>query len=271
MKKVKSYEELVALAHPVRWKILQLLSKKEMYLYDIAKKLNMSPPAVHYHINILKPFLTVKKIKTKNKLEKHIYSIKDDALLIQFSPSYINLYKHSPYKKFLSNKVTIVVGSPDPHGKYKVRARDAYLAAELANYLGKTGIDAKVVWDTEVKSLKLYNQNLIIIGGPLSNVITYDLNSQLPAKFDKESGFRAITYNDQLISEETIGLIYGGKNPYSPKHSILLLAGTTLQGTKSAILAITNEKIDLPGGYIVEGIDKDSNGIIDDIEIIATI
>lgn len=271
MKRIKSYEELAALAHPLRWKIMKMLIKKEMHLREIAKVLDVSAASVHYHLLLLKNFLTIHKVKAKGGFNKYVYKAKDDSWLITFSTKPMKMVRSSVYTSFLGEKVTIVVGSPDPHGKYKVRARDAYLAGELSNYLGKGGIDVEVVWDTEVKSLKLYDRNLIILGGPLSNVIAHDLNPFLPIKFDEESGFRTLKHHNQSIAEETTGLIYGGKNPYSSKHSLLLLAGTTLQGTKAAILALIKEKIMLPGCYVVEGVDKDSNGIIDDIDIIATI
>jgi len=47
MKQIENAKELEALSHPLRWKIMQMLSKREMHLREIAQALNISPSSTH--------------------------------------------------------------------------------------------------------------------------------------------------------------------------------------------------------------------------------
>lgn len=53
----KSLQQIVdigeALSHPVRLKLLYLLSKKERYVYELAKDLNLSRQVVYLHLKRL--------------------------------------------------------------------------------------------------------------------------------------------------------------------------------------------------------------------------
>ncbi|TAL57427.1 MAG: S-layer protein [Nanoarchaeota archaeon] len=174
----------------------------------------------------------------------------------------------------------IIIGSPDPHGPEKARSRDGYYGIDLALFLGaflQTAPKPNVKLDTEVKEQDLKENNLIIIGGPIVNHVTELVNAKLPVRFDKETHFAVkSTISGKVYPNDEIGMIVKAKNPFNPEKSILVVAGKRYPGTRAAILAFTTKFQELSIGNIhqkqtlakvVEGIDYDSDGIVDDVEI----
>ncbi|NPA38249.1 MAG: helix-turn-helix domain-containing protein [Candidatus Nanohaloarchaeota archaeon] len=262
MKEIKKYEELKILAHPIRWKIFNLLKEKESYLNEIAKHLNISPESAHYHLKILKPYLNIRKEKTQSNFHRIYYSLKHTTLSIGKEPSSNQIHHHF----FTSQLIRIIVGSPDPHGRYQVRARDSYLSAYISHYLGKRNYEIEVIWDTEAKSLELYKNDIVVLGGPLSNVIAEMINTHTLIRFDEKSGYRTFLHGKKRIpAEDNMGLVYCSINPLHHSSKLIWLAGSTLQGTFAAVLAYVKQHIKCPGAYLVEGLDKNSDGKIDTI------
>ncbi|AEF97165.1 S-layer protein [Methanotorris igneus] len=72
------------------------------------------------------------------------------------------------------------------------------------------------------------DSDLILIGGPVSNNITNQIKDKLKIKIDN---------NNPGKNRGVIQLI---KNPYNPKHNILVLAGSDRNGTKACVLAVIN-------------------------------
>ncbi|TLZ90613.1 MAG: hypothetical protein E6K04_07170, partial [Methanobacteriota archaeon] len=88
---------------------------------------------------------------------------------------------------------SIVVGSPYTHGPFNTTARDSPYAVELGFFLGRLFAPPKglvVRLDTEVKALGPAKEDMILVGGPVANIITMDVNPHLAVNFDWKQVWR---------------------------------------------------------------------------------
>ncbi len=267
-------------------KILSLLAKEPMYPVDIAKTLKIHEQKVYYHIRNLEKAGIIKVVKkeTKQGATANFYVLSEPAFVIKFrnferTSKIAQIRNESEFlEPFVKNgqlDALIVVGSPDPHGPDKARSRDGYYGMDLALFLG-TFLNYvpqfNVKLDTEVRDGDLQN-NLILIGGPVVNKIVEKANHKLPVRF--ENGNIKSTISNETYPQDECGLIVKTKSPFNKDKSILVVAGKRFSGTRAAIIAflkdfkkVTNGNIHDPSikAKVVEGIDLDSDGIIDDIE-----
>ncbi len=184
------------------------------------------------------------------------------------------------YRKFIKdNKFDgyICVGSADPHGEYKAIARDTHYALYLSMFLGHFVDLPKtfpIVLDTDVIAKNLFKNNLIVVGGPVTNLVTRDINTHLPVKFVKEEGW-ALKDKNGIHSRDYEGVIESIKNPFDKTKDIVLLGGVRHVGTLSAILAGTKfSKLTFRDyneentwSVLVRGYDIDGDGEIDSVEL----
>ncbi|MEM4397636.1 MAG: helix-turn-helix domain-containing protein [Candidatus Woesearchaeota archaeon] len=275
--------------HPIRLKILKLLSKKPMYPAELAKELKMHEQKIYYHINqmIESDLLdvvekeeirgtTAKKFKPKTlnfafTMSNDWFNIKN--LYEEKDKDIINFLK--PFIMEGSLNSYIVVGSPDPHGEHKARARDGHYAIDLALFLGSfCNVDefsTKLDVDIDLKQ----NKNLILVGGPVTNLVVSKINEYLPAKFSEQKPWGIIS-KLKTYTDESIGLISKIPNPLNPNYYILVLAGIRFIGTKAAVMAFTKYTKQVIYRYtgqkefycIVQGFDLDGDGKIDSIEVL---
>jgi len=280
------------LASPLAKKILMELAKKPSYPMEVAKKLKVNEQKVYYHIRELEKarIIEVAKKETVQGTQANFYSLVQPAFVVRFrefqETQRIAGLEEQP-KAFLEPFIeegqlnaTIIVGSPDPHGPEKARSRDGYYGIDLALFLG-TFInyvpDLNVKLDTEARTEDL-QKNLIIIGGPVINTVTAKINSKLPIRFDKESNWDIIsTISNKKYHTDETGVIAKIKNPFNPKKFILLVAGKRYAGTKAVMIAFIKHFNEIIKGNkhnskikakVVEGIDLDSDGIVDDAEVL---
>lgn len=271
-------------------KILKLLTKKPMYPIEIAKELKVHEQKIYYHIRNLERAGAIKVTKEEDRqgaVAKY-YFVEKPAFVMRLAEleptqKLIQLKNDSeflePFIKEGQLNAMIIVGSPDPHGPEKARSRDGYYGMDLALFLGtflNYVPNYYVKLDTEVRDSDLKN-NLIVIGGPVVNKITALVNTKMPIRFDKDShwSIKSTITNNLYPSDET-GLIVKFKNPFDPEKNILLVAGKRHSGTRAAIIAFLKNFKEITEGNlhnknikakVVEGIDLDSDGIIDEIEI----
>lgn len=285
-----------AVLSPLAWKIMLAISEKPSYPKEIGKKLKVHEQKVYYHVRNLEKagLIRVAKRETMYGVMAKIYEIEKPALALSIKNmeesqkiSSIKEEHQNFLHPFIENgnlNATIVVGSPDPHGPTKARAKDAPYGINLGFFLGSFlnyAPSASVKLDTETTKEDLRN-NLIIIGGPGVNRLTAQLNDKLPIKF-KEDEKRKNFYTDifsslskKTYSEDENGMIVKMKNPFVSDRQIMIIAGKRSQGTKAAILAIMHNFDEVCAGNmhngkimakVVEGVDSDSDGIIDSVEI----
>ena len=293
--------ELKAVLGNLSWEILQLLSEKEMYPMEIARKLKMHEQKIYYHIRklIKAGAITVVKEEEKKGAVAKYYKPTFPAMGIELPFGYkkINNFQISKIdekmKQFLKPIIKngvfngkIVVGSPDPHGPFKAKARDGHYAAYLAFFLGQIAAlpeNFPIKLDVDVKVEKEESSNLILVGGPGTNLITQELNEFLPIRFNMMPSNHGFLLGG-LASEKTLkvypadnmGLIAKIPNPWNNKNWVIILAGNKTIGTKACVLAITKfcEKtltnFDDDGKFavVIQGFDLDGDGKVDSIEVL---
>ena len=279
-------EDAGAVSSGLANKILNLIAKEPMYPIDIAKSLKMHEQKIYYHIRNLEKAGIIKIVRkeTKQGATANFYALTEPAFVIKFknfeTTSKIAQIRNEseflePFIKDGQLNALIIVGSPDPHGPDKARSRDGYYGMDLALFLG-TFLNYvprfNVKLDTEVRDRDL-NNNLILIGGPVVNKVVEQVNPKLPIRF--ENGNIKSTISNEAYPQDECGLIVKAKNPFSKDKYVLVVAGKRFSGTRAAIIAflkdfkkVTNGNVHDPGikAKVVEGIDLDSDGIIDDIE-----
>jgi len=294
---LKDPEKAKCILTPIRMKILEILAQKPRHASEIARILREQEQKIYYHMKALEK---IGAIKVVEKIEKRgttakVYALTASTFVIDLPGGEERLFEQPG--KALNEKVlkfffphvergrlnsTIVVGSPDPHGPYQVRARDGHYAVELAYFLGSYAPSSRefiVKLDADVKAERAWDRNLILIGGVLTNVLTGEINKYMPVRFSQEAfPFRKICseITGREYEDEKCGLIAKIPNPFKENCSILVFAGTRYVGTKAAVLAITkfHEKVlsDYEGEElwcrVVKGLDMDGDGKIDEVEIL---
>ncbi len=279
--------------NPLAWKILNLLVEKPMYPAEISRFLKIHEQKVYYHIRQLRKlgFLSVEKEKFIKGALARYYKVSYPAFGVELpfgerslnTPNSVYMDEEiaSFFYEFLTSSIfkgSIIVGSPEPHGPYKASSRDGHYAVQLAFFLGQFSkmpnrfivkLDADVIAEKEEKN------NLILIGGPGTNLITADINKYLPIRFNEQNYWAGLTDSQgRTYNSDRDGLIAKIPNPYDEKKSLIVLAGLRYIGTKSSVIAITNFSKEVLKNYhgertwatVIRGFDLDGNGKVDSIE-----
>ena len=281
---------------PLAWKILKTLAENPSYPKEIGEKLKMNEQKVYYHIRNLEKAGLIEKLREEKRqgaLAK-FYTLTDYAFTVLLKPleeSQKVFQLKKEYKNFLEPFITdgkfnalIIIGSPEPHGQTKSRGKDVFTIdlglffGTFLNYIPE--FSTKL--DTEVNEADLKN-NLILIGGPGINIITQKVNSKLPISFqrirEKENWYSAFHSNisGKDYTEEENAIIVKTKNPFDKTKDILVIAGRRSYGTRAAILAFLKNFDEICKGNsydhkvfarVVEGIDKNSDGVVDSVEFL---
>ncbi len=260
-------------------KILKKLSEKEYSLSELSKELNIYPQLLSYYINKkLKDFIEVKKVE--NKVVYKAY--KAYVVLINEKEDFtMETYAKKDLEPFVKDKTLnslIVVGAPFPHGPFSASARDIHYVGFLMSYLGKFFDKSKyteyIKLDTDVIKENLLKENLIVLGGPVTNMVTYKLNTVMKIRFLQEYNWDLYSeFTDRRYSDEYTGLVANIKNPWDQDKRIIVLAGKRAIGTKLAIKYFIQEKLDLSKDFyiIIQGIDLDGDGFPEKIKEIEKI
>jgi len=293
--KIAEPQEVSSAFSPLAWKILKALAERPTYPKEIARQLRVHEQKVYYHIRNLEKQKLIERVGTETKqgaLAK-IYAVRESALALLLKPLQpsTKISEAKPdQQRFLEPFIAagrlnalIVVGSPEPHGETGARAKDGPEAATLAAFLGtflSVPPEEPVQIDTQLAEKDLKN-NLILIGGPGVNSITAKINNRLPVRFQAARGqkgyFLSIysSASDKTYKEEE-GLILKIKNPFDKTKEILVISGKRRAGTKAAVLAFLRkfDAVCAPNkhdknlyAHVVEGLDTDSDGIMDDVAI----
>jgi predicted transcriptional regulator len=302
-KKILMFEnvtDIKILSNNIAWKIIELLSSKDMYPAQVAKELNLYDQTVYYYIRKLARIGAIEQVGTRliRGGTARLYSASSPSFGLELegkaeklqSSNYIKveMRKNIPYilKEFYENNSfsgLIVVGAPDPHGPYKSSSRDGHYAVHLSFYLGtlsesstsgfivKLDIDAKAEKDID-------NRNLILIGGPGTNIVTSEFNRYLQIKFNEDNYWSGLTdQSGRIFNMDNHGLIAKINNPYNKDKKILILAGVRSIGTKAAVIALTNygskiydnSSTDNQLALVVQGFDMNADGKIDHVDIVS--
>ncbi|MGB9671606.1 MAG: helix-turn-helix domain-containing protein [Candidatus Bathyarchaeales archaeon] len=299
---VEEPQKLKMMMGKLSWKILVMLSEREMYPLEIAKALGVHEQKVYYHIRKLAKAgaITVAKEEEKKGAIAKYYKVVAPAFGIELPQKYKTIKKvplvsideqvQRFFKEFVRNDGTfegkIVVGSPTPHGPFKTSARDGHYASHLAFFLGQFSRlpdEFAVKLDVDVKAEKEEQNNLILVGGPGTNLLTQEVNEYLPIRFNMQPSKQGFLFGG-LVSKRTtnvytadaVGLIAKIVNPWDSTKRIIVLAGNKAVGTKACVLALTNfwkKTLSKYGGgdsfaTVIQGFDLDGDGKVDSIEVL---
>ena len=298
----ENQKEIQILSNPIAWKIIKLLTKKPLYTAQVAKELAIYEQSAYYYIRKLVAIGAIKEsgmdfIKGGTA---RLYTPTFSAFGLEMdgmeTVSVNNDFGDSKRKtedgftrrflnEFIDNKNKLngllIVGSPNPHGIFKTSARDGHYAIQLAFFLGNIcelppGFIVKLDEDAKAEK-ELEDNNLIIIGGPGTNIVSSEFNRYLPIKFNDENYWSGLVdKNGRIYHLDSLGIIAKFKNPFNPNRHIILIAGVRSIGTKSAVIAFTNYGEKLFRNYsgkentweaLVQGYDMDSDGKIDYVDV----
>lgn len=299
---IKDPQKLKMILNKLSWQILVMLSEKEMYPLEIARKLGIHEQKVYYHIRKLAragAIAVAKEEEKKGAIAKY-YKPVSQAFGIELPQEYKTIRKlpflstSEQIRKFFKEFVRqddsfegkIVVGSPTPHGPFKTSARDGHYASQLTFFLGgfvRMPEEFAIKLDVDVKAEKEEKNNLILVGGPGTNVLTQEVNKNLPIGFNMQPSEQGFLLGG-LISEktghvytaDTAGLIAKIVNPWDKTKRIIVLAGNKAVGTKACVLALTsfwnktlkNYRDEDAFATVIQGFDLDSDGKVDSIEVL---
>jgi len=277
-------EALKALANPLRLSILKLLALRPRYPAEIARDLRVGEQLVYYHIARMKKAGLIEEASFERRRGAVAarYKLSADGVAILFRKKASgSVTVLSPILDSLLSEeksLVMVLGSPEPHGPFRGRGRDHYLAARLAYAIGASygsRVKLKVVLDTDPR-LDLSSANLIAVGGPAANMVTARLNDKLPVSFDPERGFALVSRcSGKVYGDDNCGVVELVETPEG--NLTLVLAGVHLPGTKAAITALfkLGRELAEPNAHdrrfiahVVEGVDADGDGEIDDVSLL---
>lgn len=299
---IEDPQKLKMILNRLSWKILVMLSEKEMYPLEIARKLGVHEQKVYYHVRKLAragAITVVREEEKKGAIAKY-YKAVSPAFGIELPQGYKTIERLSLigmdeqiqkfFKEFIGKdgafEGKIVVGSPTPHGPFKTSARDGHYASHLTFFLGqfaKMPEEFAIKLDVDVKAEKEEKNNLILVGGPGTNLLTQELNEYLPIRFNMQPSEQGFLFGG-LVSRKTsnvytadaVGLIAKIVNPWDDTKRIIVLAGNKAVGTKACVLALTNFWKKTLKGYngedtfakVIQGFDLDGDGKVDSIEVL---
>ncbi|MFH1780113.1 MAG: S-layer protein [Candidatus Micrarchaeota archaeon] len=268
-----------------RLKILAVLAREPMHSADLARELKMHDQTVYYHMKLLKQHGLIQQTGVEEKqgaLAKK-FECTTDALAVIIKKNW-NTYRPKtalapsflkPFIKKSRFDGFFVIGSPEPHGKYRSRGSE-FSALELSAYLGQycSFIHPLYLLDTELKE-KNKKENLIVLGGLKVNTLAEQINDFLPIHFTKR--FDVYSKLSKKTYSENIGFIESIENPFNKEKRILVIAGSNHAATRVATMAVYKNRVELEKGNafdssvfakVVQGFDEDGDGIVDAVEIL---
>jgi hypothetical protein len=294
-------ERLRPILHRLAWKILLAISTEAKYPLQIAKELRVHEQKVYYHIGKLAETKAIRKVREEEKkgATAKYYKASFPAFGVELPfglqkrKRTLPVVANRKLREFLSPIVDegvfdgkIVAGSPEPHGPFKTIARDGHYAAYLTFFLGQLAElpnEFPIKLDVDVKAEKSESENLILVGGPGTNLLTQEANRYLPLRFDMAPSTRGFLFGGltsrksaQVYTRDTVGLIAKIRNPWNDSKRIIILAGNKAVGTKACVLALTRfwktvlktYRIDDEFSAVVQGYDLDGDGKVDSIEVL---
>jgi DNA-binding transcriptional ArsR family regulator len=275
-------------------KILAMLAEGPKYPAEMARALNTHHQTVYYHIGRLEKAGLVSRVRSESIRggEANLFGLSTDGYAVEFPvqgepmPSLQSSTRSKALGRFFKEFLVggefegwVVVGSPLQHGEGGTQARDGHYAVLLGFALGQfVTLPSKfpVKLDVDVRAEKLLGSNLVIVGGPRTNVLAEELNPALPVRFQQGGFWGSIVDSEgKSYSSELDCIVAKVRNPWDGTKTCVLAAGLTGAGTKAAIIGICNFADSLfkkyqAGDYaaLLRGSDRDGDGKVDSVEML---
>jgi len=269
-----------------RLRILAVLAKGPGYPSEIARELGMPVQTVYYHIRLLEKagLLEFSDYAERNGAVAKRYICKSESIALLINKegwrrgSIATATPPGILKPFIRDghfDGMIVVGSPDPHGRYRARASELGML-EFTMFLGRYSTFELPLYalDTQLRA-EHRKMNLILAGGPKVNTAVEEINSVLPVRFNMDNSEITSTISGKSYNGN-IGIVELVQSPYASSSKMLVISGLNQHGTRAAVIAIVEESALLePGNLhdpkkmakVIEGFDEDGDGIVDAVEI----
>jgi DNA-binding transcriptional ArsR family regulator len=290
---IESGETLRLLSTRAGLEILKFLSKKTAYPTDIAEGIGVSKQLASSYVKRMFRAGLIERVGEREvrggRATLYRSGVKAAAIVIDrrgwtrtggLQPLDRNLASFlGPFVDGGELNGLIVVGSPHPHGPLQASASDGHYGFQLGLFLGryvKVPREFKVRLDVDVKAERLYGENMVLLGGPGTNVVTAMINKHMPATFMESNYWAGIISPSRTYTNEFTGLIVKIPNPFSEGKTIIVLAGLRSVGTKAAVMMLTADYERLLSSYygenrwaaIIQGRDLDGDGRIDSTDIL---
>ncbi|MFP3949808.1 MAG: helix-turn-helix domain-containing protein [Candidatus Micrarchaeia archaeon] len=279
--------EALKVLSPERTEMLKMIAKKPMYPAQIAREMGMQVQAVYYHINLLEKagLAGFAEYEERGGAVAKKFSSASDSLAVVLNSRAWGEYKKQKEEVprllsfFIKNgrfDGLAVLGSPDPHGKYRARGNELCMA-EFGMLLGQyAGFSFPFyMLDTEIKEGEKEG-NLVLAGGPKVNTLVSEVNGFLPIRFE-EGSFDVYSTLSGKKYRENIGIVELIQNPFNKRKRLLLLGGLNQNGTRAAVLALIKKMKEVEEGNaynsdiiakVVEGFDDNGDGVVDAVEVL---
>jgi len=281
-------------AGKVGQKILELLASGPKYPAEMARALGTHHQTVYYHVGRLERAGFISKVRSESIRggEANLYTLSTDGYAVEFPvngepmPTLQSTTRSRALGRFFHEffdgdrfNGLVVVGSPIQHGAGGTQARDGHYAILLGFALGQfvsLPSNFPVKLDVDVRAEKLLESNMVIVGGPRTNVVAEDLNPRLPIRF-KQGGFWGSIVDEEgtTYSSELDCIVAKVKNPWDQTKTCVVAAGLTGAGTKAAIIGLCTYPEQLFKEYeagdfavLLKGIDRDGDGKVDSVEVL---
>jgi DNA-binding transcriptional ArsR family regulator len=275
-------------------KILALLAAGPKYPAEMARSLKVLHQTVYYHIGRLEDAGLITKVRKESIRggEANLYALSSDGYAVEFPvkgeqmPTFQSSTRSKALGRFFKEFFRgnefdgwIVVGSPLQHGSSGTQARDGHYAVQLGFALGQfvtLPASFPVKLDVDLRAEKLLGSNLVVVGGPRTNVVAEELNSRLPIRF-KQGGFwgSVVDESGRSYTSELDCIVAKVKNPWDTERTCVIAAGLTGAGTKAAIIGICSFSDSLFQKYrsgdfaaLLRGTDRDGDGKVDSVDIL---
>lgn len=293
---VENPKDIAALSSPLAWKILVALAERPTYPNELARKMRVHEQKVYYHVRRLLQSGLIEVVgeqKVKGAFSK-ILAPTADAFGLELPSKQVEVTKRAPavsvpVREFFHELIrrgvfdgSIIVGAPETHGPYDTASKDGHYAAHLAMFLGAlcTLPDSRFIvkLDTEVKAENAQKRNMILIGGPITNTVVSDLVERMEVQMRYKGerwGIRS-KRTGKTYADRRDALVAKIKNPWDEKRVCIVLAGSSRESTKTAIIALTQKPEKILKDYernkdfyrVIRGFDRDGDGKVDDVEVL---
>jgi DNA-binding transcriptional ArsR family regulator len=280
---------LSVLANKTALNLIKELSKKPLCAMDLARRLGLHEQKVYYNLRRLQKAGIIKLLRTEERTggTAKIYSLVEPVISVKLADNAflsidtkVALRKLDLLRPFVENgklNAKIVFGDPYPHGKFDAGGLDGCYISDLNLFLGSFTKDVNFPafsLDIQMRERDL-KDNLIIVGSPKGNTITYKLNSFLPIYFDENTGWTMVSrITGRRYDDDFGGVVEIIENPFKKDKKIMVLAGKRTRGTMAAVLAFTKHFDEVMSGNIkdrrviarvVHGTDSNGDGYVDDV------
>ena len=282
-----------ALNSKLSLKIVKSLAESPASAIDVSRKLKIHEQKVYYHVRRLERagiIFTISNEKRHGMIAK-IFSVVSPVIAaklydrgvevkenLSFGISENILKIFHPFIEDGKLNAKIIIGDPSPHGKYNTSGTEGAHITDLMLFIGRflnSFQPYNYKLDTEVRDSELKG-NLILIGNNKTNALIDKINSHLPVYFDVAKNSIASKITGKDYKDDRCGIIVKAPNPFNKESKVLIIGGLRTRGMRAAIISIfklldnsfinLNNKEDV--NLVVQGLDKDSDMIIDDAIIL---